>query len=280
MVAVAKRYELDRYLSALLAPRAVRDDLITLAAFSAEVQRIAEHISEPMLGEIRIQWWRDAVSSTRPNAKTGHPVADALNDVIRRHGWHGDSFAGFFDVHAHRLYADPPQDSDALIREIDVTDGLLFEQAARILRSSHAKSAIETLTDADKDEARHILILGGRCYGLARIGLSLGQNLARGRVRLPVASGDTSAFLTPDWRLELDKLIGLCRGQMQQLRHHLDRFDGDKSDIIAAMLPVAVVEPYLRALQKPDHDPLRHVAEIAPLQRVWRLRVSHMLGRF
>jgi phytoene synthase len=47
----------------------------------------------------------------------------------------------------------------------------------------------------------------------------------------------------------------------------------------AAFLPLALVRPYLRALERPVHNPLRDLAEIAPLQRVWRIGRAHWLGR-
>ena len=46
-----------------------------------------------------------------------------------------------------------------------------------------------------------------------------------------------------------------------------------------AFLPLALVEPYLRALERPGRDVLRSVAEIAPLTRVWRIAAAHWLGR-
>ena len=48
----------DRYISALLAPKSVRAELIALGAFSAEIEKIPLTVSEPHLGEVRIQWWR------------------------------------------------------------------------------------------------------------------------------------------------------------------------------------------------------------------------------
>ena len=55
----ARAYERDRYLAALLSPAARRDDLLVLAAFAGDVGRIASSVSEPMMGAIRLQWWRD-----------------------------------------------------------------------------------------------------------------------------------------------------------------------------------------------------------------------------
>jgi phytoene synthase len=46
-----------------------------------------------------------------------------------------------------------------------------------------------------------------------------------------------------------------------------------------AFLPLALVEPYLRALERPGRDVLRAPAALAPLTRVWRIAAAHWLGR-
>ena len=84
----ARAFERDRYLSALLAPAAARDDLIALAAFAGELARIPATVSEPMIGEIRLQWWRDTLEAAGTDGApaAGHPIADALVRAARRHG--------------------------------------------------------------------------------------------------------------------------------------------------------------------------------------------------
>ncbi len=52
----------DRFVTALFAPPAARDELIALYSFNLELARIAEQVSEPMIGEIRLAWWREAVA--------------------------------------------------------------------------------------------------------------------------------------------------------------------------------------------------------------------------
>ena len=65
----------DRYIADLFAPAAARKHLFALHAFSAEVARIRDTVSDPVLGEIRLQWWRDALIA----GGGGHPVASALH---------------------------------------------------------------------------------------------------------------------------------------------------------------------------------------------------------
>src|SRR5258707_14241030 len=63
----------DRYLTVLAAPAGQRDALAVLAAFNLELARVADTVSEQMLGFIRLQWWREALDEI------------ALGKPVRRH---------------------------------------------------------------------------------------------------------------------------------------------------------------------------------------------------
>ncbi|HEY9164402.1 MAG TPA: squalene/phytoene synthase family protein, partial [Magnetovibrio sp.] len=70
------------YLAALCAPTQHQDALLALLAFDAELARIADLVSEPMLGRIRLQWWLDALAATKLNGGTGdHPLLGALTSL-------------------------------------------------------------------------------------------------------------------------------------------------------------------------------------------------------
>ena len=51
----------DRFRTALFATPEAREHLFALYAFNLEIAKIAPMVSEPMLGEIRLQWWREAL---------------------------------------------------------------------------------------------------------------------------------------------------------------------------------------------------------------------------
>ena len=64
---IARAGEPDRYLAALLAPAPQREALLAMAAFATELARIPRRaVREPFMGEVRLQWWRDALSGERP----------------------------------------------------------------------------------------------------------------------------------------------------------------------------------------------------------------------
>jgi phytoene synthase len=252
----------DRYLAALLAPRGVRGDLVTLAAFAAEIEKIPQQISDPHIGEIRLQWWRDMLLTPAGAAKSGHPVADAMADAIQRHALPLGTFSDCLDATVHSLYADAPANDEQLALELGMKEGALFTLAAYILGVR------------DFDTTRGIGYDAAQAYGLSRLGLTLPYALARWRNPLPPSFFPVEN--PADWRAAL---LGLSIRARAHLEHVRSAYAAEPAAVKIALLPVALVEPYLQALTQPTHDPARDIAEIAPLTRAWRLATTRVHGR-
>jgi 15-cis-phytoene synthase len=252
----------DRYVAALLAPRAVRDDLIVLAAFSAEIEKIPLQVSEPHLGEIRIQWWRDALLSSQPQTKTGHPIADAFADTIQRHDLPQSHISDHLDAAVHGLYADAPADDQQLALELDMKEGVLFALAAHILGGKPVDPATAVIHDA------------AQAYGLTRLALTLPFALARGRTPFPPLLAPAND--PPNWNAAITNVAAAAR---RHLAHVRAAYSAQPTAIKTALLPLALVEPYLRALSHASHDSARDLADITPLTRAWCIGKSHMRAR-
>src|SRR6202000_3054969 len=68
----------DRYFATLFAPAPHRPYLHALYAFNHEVAHIAESVREPMLGAIRLEWWRETAEGAAKGAPRNHDVARGL----------------------------------------------------------------------------------------------------------------------------------------------------------------------------------------------------------
>ena len=68
---IARSGDPDRSLAALFAPREARADLFALIALNVELARIAEIVTEPGLGIIRLQWWREAIDRAERARRLG-----------------------------------------------------------------------------------------------------------------------------------------------------------------------------------------------------------------
>lgn len=258
----ARSLEPDRYLAALLSPHTARNDLIVLTAFVAELKRIPQIVSDPHLAEIRLAWWRDVLASDSTDA-TGNPTADAMRGVMVRHGLDRDALAVWLDAFAHTFYAAGPEDEAHLDLELSLVEGTPFAFAARIC-GARDDASLKMACDT-----------AGQAYGLARLGLDFARVLARGRIPLPgldAGSGDAGAVTAEAARTRLDQLA------QARLRDFKAMFTTLDARAKAALLPVALVEPYLRACCNQRHDLTRELAEIAPLTRVWRLWRASMSG--
>ena len=253
--AAAKAGEVDRYLAALLSPKIVRGDLIALAAYGAEIRRIGDEVREAPLAEIKLQWWRDALARAEAGEKSGNPVADQFAHVVSSHNLPRAKLEDWFDARVHTFYADPPASDDALALELKLLEGIPFAFAARILGQ------------VDADENDGVIADAAVAYGIARLGLDYPRALARGRMPLPFSATSTDAKI----------YIG------REARAHLARvkpaFAHATQSQMLALLPLALVEPYLQALEKDDRDLTRDLGDVMPLSRVWRIWRARVTGR-
>jgi NADH dehydrogenase [ubiquinone] 1 alpha subcomplex assembly factor 6 len=137
-----RQHDRDRYQTALFAPADRRDALFALYAFNYEVARIREHVREPMLGQIRLQWWRDALDEIyagKPPRR--HEVATPLAEAIRTHRLSKTHFATLLDARARDMEDAPPPSLAALEDYAAETSGSLNLLALEILGVGDAHAA-------------------------------------------------------------------------------------------------------------------------------------------
>lgn len=130
--ALVERADPERFRAAMVAPVAARAVLFPLYAFNVEVSRAPWVTQEPMIAEMRLQWWRDVLEEIAGGGPVrGHEVVDALKAVL------DPEAARLLDrlVAARRwdIYSDAFADAADLDDYIDATAGHLMWTAARLL---------------------------------------------------------------------------------------------------------------------------------------------------
>jgi phytoene synthase len=130
---IAREGDPDRALAALFAPRDTRADLFALIAFNVELARIAEQVSEPGLGAIRLQWWREAVDRAAKGEATGHPVVDALGATLARRKLSPGRIEALIDARRFDVATKIMPDWNALEAYLKDTAGALFALGAESL---------------------------------------------------------------------------------------------------------------------------------------------------
>ena len=106
--------DIDRWLSSrFVADEQRRADLIALYAFEAELMAIPTRVTQPLLAEMRYVWWREQMDGVfAGTARKGHPVLEALTDVVMRHGLQRGPFDALIEAHIGRVHGEP-HDLDA-----------------------------------------------------------------------------------------------------------------------------------------------------------------------
>ena len=136
--ALVREADRDRYLATLFAPAEHRDALYSLYAFNVEITRVRELAREPMPGEIRLQWWREALGGEREGEAAAHPVAAALLATLSRYGFVATPLLELIDEHTFDLYDEPMATVGALELYAIRTQSPMFAMAAGILKSGGA----------------------------------------------------------------------------------------------------------------------------------------------
>ncbi len=129
---IVHRADPDRFLAAMAAKPTARDTLFPLYAFNSEVSRAPWVTQEPMIAEMRLQWWRDALEEIQAGETVRRhqvvtplasvlkpPQTQALDDLIEARRW---------DIHK-----DPFEDEAHFERYIQHTSGALLWVAASCL---------------------------------------------------------------------------------------------------------------------------------------------------
>jgi len=109
-----RRYDHDRFLTAIFAPPEVREHLFALYAFNIEVAKIAEIVTEPLIGRMRLQWWRDTLDRLYEGESVAHAVAAPLGEAIAGGRLDRACFDRLLDVREFDLDRAPPSDMAAL----------------------------------------------------------------------------------------------------------------------------------------------------------------------
>jgi phytoene synthase len=149
-----RRSDPDRWLAAkFMADPAVRADVMAIYAFDHVLARVPFQVSEPLMGEIRLTWWRevlDEIYEARP--VRSHPVALALADAVRRRSLVRAPLDAMLESRFDDIAPQPFDNLDAAILYADQTSGAVMQAAVQALNGP-----------ANAQAAR----LAGRAYGLA-----------------------------------------------------------------------------------------------------------------
>ena len=128
---LVERGDPDRFLATMAAPSALRATLFPLYAFNVEIARAPWVTQEPMIAEMRLQWWRDALEEIETGgAVRRHEVVSPLAELLDAEARATLDLA----VAARRweIYKDPFEDAAHFEKYLDETSAGVLWTAARL----------------------------------------------------------------------------------------------------------------------------------------------------
>ncbi|WP_169194104.1 phytoene/squalene synthase family protein [Devosia sp. MC1541] len=163
----------DRYLSTLVLPAKARPYIAALYAFNADVAGIRDRVSGPAPGEVRLQWWSDALTGEGHGEVRQNPIADALLQTIEKFNLPTGTFLRLIGARRFDLYDDPMPDLETFEGYAGETASTLLQLSAMVLNEGNS---VET-----GDAAGHL----GVAQALIGHMRALGYVSAQGRIMLP-----------------------------------------------------------------------------------------------
>ena len=269
-----RRHDRDRYLCALFAPAAAQEALFALYAFNVEVARIPALVSEPTLGLMRLQWWRDIIKGVLAQGRPpDHPVAASLAGAIRRHGLSGDHFETLLEGRARDLEATPPEDLDDLATHGAANSASLTALTLEVLGARD---------DVSRATGREVAV----AWALSGTIRSVPFDARRNRVYLPkglcVQEGlEVGDLFKPG---PVAGLPGVIAALVARADRHLAAARAQRTNVapgaLPALLPAVLAAGQLKDIRRAGFDPfLLSQRPTGPL-RLARLAYNAARGRY
>lgn len=264
---LVRLYTRDQYLADLLLPTTLRSDLTVLHAFHAAIIEAINQVTEPVAGEIRLQWWRDVINGERAGEAAGHPVARSLMSVVEKHGLSTQMFDAKLQAHVFELYQDPMESTSMLEGWCGETRSYLF-QLASMINGAEVDSHLA-------DACGH----AGMADGLTMVLTNLARHRAAGQVFVPkdiLLDHNLSAeslFDVPDSRHEalVKALIKLTKQHHSNAVTSIKKLDKHYHNTFRVL---GLVPLYLSICRKDPRSVMTGIRTPLQLRRQWALLKS------
>jgi phytoene synthase len=272
LLALVRDRDPDRYLTTLFAPAARREALLALYAFNFEVAKLREVTREPIIGQIRLQWWRDAIDEIyRGTTPRRHEIVEPLAAAIRESGLTRYHFDRLIAARETDLLETPPSDLAALRRYAEDSSGRLLQLALEILG----------VREPVAHEAAREVGIGFALAGLLR---ALPVHL---RLRHATLPADLAATIDQRLLFELKPSAELGRAVKIIAEAAADALAGARRHrheapraALPALLPARLAETSLRRLRRAGYNPFDPRLAQPDTLASWRLALAAALGRY
>lgn len=270
---IVRSQDPDRYLCSLFTDPARREGLFALYAFNQEVAKIPEVVSEPMLGHIRLQWWRESIDGILAGTPREHEVVLGLAEAFQAHGLARDGFDTLLEAREADLEDAAPADMAAMIDHAQGTAGALNRLALDILG----------IQDPETVKSANDVAIGWALTGMLR---SLPYFARRKRLVLPSDLFAENGGVLGDYhelrdrpapRQTVRRVATVARDYMRKARGR----PGVRKNIARpVLLPARIADLYLNRLERAGWNAFDPAINAEMPMKAWALWITSLLRRF
>ncbi|KUJ85942.1 phytoene synthase [Ruegeria marisrubri] len=209
--ALVHRADPDRFMAAMAAPVKARAVLFPLYALNVEVSRAPWVTQEPMIAEMRLQWWRDALEEIAAGGQVRrHEVVTPLAAVLSPEA--ASEMDEYVAVRRWDIYRDPFEDAEHFANYINQSAGTLMWAAAQALGEAD-ESVVRDLGFAsgvanwfraipELESRGRVPLLDGTPEGVRRLAQEALDRLARARANRGAVSKEARPAMLAGWQAE------------------------------------------------------------------------------
>jgi phytoene synthase len=258
---IVRAHDPDCYTATLYLPLPVRDAAAAIHAFDAEIARIADRVSEPMPGEIRLQWWREVLEGGRDSGN--HPVAQALLQTVAAYDLPREPLLAAIEARTFDLYHDPMPDRTSLEAYCGETGSVLLQLIALAAGATPGSGLADACGHA------------GVALRLTEILKRAPLDRSRGKCPFPIDMLSSVGLSVDEWLRDapqarhgaaISAIVSLAREHLARARKAVM---GLEPPVRAVFLPLAVVPSWLDAIEAAAERQLLSPASVSPLWRQW-----------
>lgn len=262
---IVRRGDPDRFRCVMVAPTQLRGHLLALYAFNLEVARAPWVTREPLIAQMRLQFWRDAIAGIYGGTPQKHEVILPLAVVIHKAKLPRELFESLIDARHFDIGQNPHSSRESFDLYIENTSGALMELAALALGAG--KEAIPTIRD---------FAYGA---GVAKLLQALSALFAAGRDPVPtgwvldrdlIATGAVSEPLSR----ATSEIAGEALRRLNRARQHRNLVP---HSALAALLPGRDAGIVLRNILKSPENVLQ-LAPLSEFRQRWSLLWRGLIG--
>jgi phytoene synthase len=274
VAALVRRHDRDRFQTALFAPVHRREALFALYAFNYEIARVREGVTEPMLGQIRLQWWRENIATAFAGGPVRHhPVVEAISAAIRDLSLPREHFDCLIDAREEDLEDTQPATLAALEDYAEATSARLIYLVLDVLN----------VRDPTAGGAAHHI---GIAYALAGLLRAMPFHARTGRCFIPSDLAQRTELAEEDYRaLRTTSAVRAATAEIAAAasRHLVRarvRSRKTPRSAVPALLPAVIARRWLTRLSRAGNDPFNPALAEADPSQAWRLAVAALFNRF